>query len=193
MDHFDHSFAVPASIDDVWPTLLDLARVAPCLPGAELLGRTGEHSYDVAMKLSMGPMRLRYSGSLEITEIHPDEYRATMVGSAKETRGQGTATATIQMQLSEDGADTRIGLATDLALTGRAAQMGRGLVEQVADVMLGDFASCLAAQLESPTPGSDGTATQSVPAAMRPAAVNPLKLLLRVAVARVRRLFRRST
>jgi carbon monoxide dehydrogenase subunit G len=192
----EHSFTALAAVDDVWRLLLDIERITPCLPGAEVLARTGEHKYDVAMKLTLGPMRMRYVGACEITDIDVGDHSAVLIASAQEARGQGAARAGITMRLAQTSEGARVGLTTDLTLTGRVAQMGRGLVEQVADEMLRDFAACLSIQLRSQAP-ADGAevsapAAQSEPDEVAKRGVNPLALLLRSLIARLRSRFRRG-
>src|SRR5215212_8310105 len=98
---FENSFDVAAPIEEVWTTLLDVDRVAPCVPGAQVLERTGDNAYKVAIKVRVGPMSMQYRGDVEIVEQDPAAHRAVMRTRAREARGQGNADANVVMQLSE--------------------------------------------------------------------------------------------
>jgi uncharacterized protein len=146
-------FTLGSPPDEAYALLLDLERVAPCLPGARLGGEREDGGRDVTVAVRLGPMRLTYDGSVRIAERDPDERRAVMVGSARETRGQGNARATIAMTVSPDGAGSAVRTVAQVELTGRAAQMGRGVVEEVAGRMISDMAACLEARL-APSAGA---------------------------------------
>jgi uncharacterized protein len=145
----EHSFAVDAPPDAVWPLLLDVERVAPCLPGTESVERIDDRAYRVAVAVALGPMRLSYRGDVAITEADDAGRRAVMSAKATEARGQGTARATITTTLSPEGNGTRADLVTDLQLTGRVAQMGRGIMVDVSNRLFGEFADCLGRTLAS--------------------------------------------
>ena len=100
---FENSFVVEAPSEEVWEALLDVERVAPCMPGAEVLERTGEDTYKVGIKVKLGPISMQYRGEVEIVERDPVTRTAVMSAKAKETRGQGFANATIHMSLSGNG------------------------------------------------------------------------------------------
>jgi uncharacterized protein len=145
----EHSFAVDAPPDAVWPLLMDVERVAPCLPGTQSVERIDDRSYRVAVVVALGPMRLSYGGDVAIAEADEAGRRAVMTAKATEARGQGTARATITTTLSPEGLGTRADVVTDLQLTGRVAQMGRGIVVDVSNRLLGEFADCLGRTLAS--------------------------------------------
>src|SRR5437899_6536560 len=128
---FQNEFDVEAPIDEVWDTVLDVERVAPCVPGAQVLERTGENAYKVGIKVKVGPTASRYDGQVEILEADAAEHRAVMSAKAREARGQGTANARVQMVLSGDGGRSHGTISTDLQLSGRAAAMGRGVIQDV--------------------------------------------------------------
>src|ERR671921_1501627 len=96
---FENRFDVAAPLEDVWAAVLDVERVAPTVPGAQVLERTGENAYRVAIKVKVGPMSMTYRGEVEITERDETAHRAVMRARAKESRGQGTADADVTMEL----------------------------------------------------------------------------------------------
>src|SRR3954452_20897488 len=129
---FENTFDVDAPIEQVWKTLLDVERVAPCVPGAEVLEQTGEDSYKVAIKVKVGPMSMQYKGDVDIVEADAAAHRAKMRTKARESRGQGTANADVTMSLSDQGGGRTHGtITTDVQLSGRVAAMGRGIIQDV--------------------------------------------------------------
>jgi uncharacterized protein len=145
---FENTFDVDAPVDEVYTALLDVERVAPCVPGAEVIGQTGEDAYEVAIKVKVGPISMTYRGTVEIVERHPEDHRAVMRARARETRGQGTADARVQMALSGMGDDKTHGtMVSDVQLAGRAAAMGRGVIQDVSAKIVDTFSENLAAML----------------------------------------------
>jgi carbon monoxide dehydrogenase subunit G len=167
---FDDAFAVRAPIEEVWAALLDVERVAPCMPGAEVLERVGDDAYAVAIRVKVGPIAMRYRGEVEIAERDAGLHRALLRARAREARGQGTAAATIEMRLAADGGDTTAGaLHTDLQMSGRAAAMGRGIIQDVAARLVATFAANLATMLEA-EPATTGEPRAESPEPVEPAA-----------------------
>jgi uncharacterized protein len=152
---FENSFVVDAAAEDVWSTLMDVERVAPCMPGAEVLERIGDDSYKVGIKVKLGPISMLYRGQVEIVERDDAAHRATMRARAKEARGQGTANADIHMHLVEEPDGTRALMETDVQLAGRAAAMGQGVIADVSASLIEQFASNLTALLQ-PAPANGG-------------------------------------
>lgn len=147
----DQTFRVTAPIERVWAALMDVEQVAGCVPGAQVLERLSADSYQVGMKVKLGPISMAYRGRLDVIERDEAAHHATLSGKAQETRGQGTASATVQMQLSAEGGQTVGTVQADVRLSGRAAAMGQGVITSVADQMLGQFATNLEVMLsESP-------------------------------------------
>ena len=144
---FENEFDVQAPLDQVWDTVLDVERVAPCVPGAEVLERTGEDAYSVGIKVKVGPVSMQYKGQVEIVSKDPEAHRAVMSARARESRGQGTATAQVVMELSGDDGNTRGRIATEVALSGRAAAMGQSVIQDVSGRIVDQFAQNLAAML----------------------------------------------
>jgi carbon monoxide dehydrogenase subunit G len=158
---FENEFEVQAPLDEVWNTMLDVERVAPCVPGAEVLERTGEDAYSVGIKVKVGPVSMQYKGQVEIVSKDPEAHRAVMSARARESRGQGTATAQVEMHLSGDNGSTHGKLATEVALSGRAAAMGQSVIQDVSAKIVDQFAQNLAAMLSgvSPAPAPEAAPT----------------------------------
>ena len=154
---FENSFDVDAPLDTVWNTLLDVEQVAPTVPGATVLERTSDDSYKVAIKVKVGPMSMTYKGDVEIVERDEQAHRAVMKARAKESRGQGTADADVTMVLSGEEGRTSAVVTTEVELSGKAAQMGQGVLQDVAGRLVQTFATNLAAMLA----GGGGPAAES--------------------------------
>ena len=165
---FENAFAVAAPIDEVYAALLDVERVAPCVPGAQVLERTGEDAYNVGIKVKVGPMSMTYRGSVEIIDRDAEAHRAVMSAKAKETRGQGTADARVQMELMPDDGATLGTINADVQLSGKAAAMGQGIINDVSARIVETFSQNLAAMLAE-RPGEVAEA----PPAAEPAAGEP--------------------
>jgi uncharacterized protein len=144
---FDNSFAVSAPIDEVWDAVLDVERVAPCVPGARVIEKTGENTYKVGIKVRLGPMSMTYTGNVEVTEADAGAHRALMKANAKEARGQGTANATVELRLSQTNGRTEGTMHSEVAMSGRAAAMGQGVIGDVSAKMIDAFAENLAQML----------------------------------------------
>ena len=141
-----HSFVAPGPAEEVWEALLDPERVAPCLPGATLTSVDGK-TFTGEVKVKLGPVRLLYRGSGEFVEIDPVLRRAVMKAAGKDTRGNGTASALVTFQVGDV-----VEVETDLSVTGRPAQLGRGLMSEVSGKLVDQFAECLASTLGSVDP-----------------------------------------
>jgi len=146
---FENQFAVDAPIERVWAALLDVERVAPTVPGAQVLERIGDDAYKVAIKVKVGPMSMTYRGEVEITERDEAAHRAVMKARAKESRGQGMADADVTMVLSGDDGRTAATVTTDVELSGKVATMGQGVLQDVSGRLVQTFANNLAAMLEA--------------------------------------------
>jgi uncharacterized protein len=164
---FENRFAVTAPIDDVWDTLLDVERVAPCVPGAQVLERAGDDAYKVGIKVKVGPVSMQYRGDVEIVERDPEGHRAVMSAKAKETRGQGTANARVEMRLAQEGERTEGTIATDVQLSGKAAAMGQGVIQDVSTRIVDQFADNLADMLAPPA-AAEEREEEAAPAAPPP-------------------------
>ncbi len=146
----ENEFTVDVPVEDVWEVLLDLERITPCLPGAALTnGSDGDGEHDGSMKVRLGPVTQEYKGTVQIQEADESERRAVLQADGKDSRGQGTASATITSTLHDEGnGSTRVHVETDMQITGRAAQFGRGIQQSVAEKLLGRFADCLEEEIK---------------------------------------------
>jgi carbon monoxide dehydrogenase subunit G len=158
---FENDFTVQAPIEEVWKTLLDVERVAPCMPGAEVMERTGDNAYKVGIRVKVGPISMLYRGQVEITERDDSTHEAMMRAKAREARGQGTADAHIKMTLVPEREGAHATLATDLQLSGRAAAMGRGVIGDVASKLVETFAGNLAEMLAGPSAPAEAAPAQA--------------------------------
>ena len=141
---FNNSFSVEKPIDEVWSTMTDLERVIPAVPGAEILEKTGDDAVKAAVKIRLGSMSMNYSGPAEIVEKDDTAHRALMTAQAKEAGGQGNADAKVTMELSEQGEGTEVSLHSVINVTGKAAQMGEGVISAVTEGMIKEFSGNLA-------------------------------------------------
>jgi carbon monoxide dehydrogenase subunit G len=140
----EQSFEVAAPPERVWQTLIDVERVAPCLPGAAVTGRNDDGSYNGTFKVKIGPTSAAYSGKLEMRDLDEDGHSATMLAQGTDKRGQGGAKATIVSKLSPVGDATLVEVVTDYHITGRLARFGRGgMIEDISQRLLKEFAGCL--------------------------------------------------
>jgi carbon monoxide dehydrogenase subunit G len=154
----ENSFTVPVPVDDAWRVLLDIERIAPCMPGAALDSVEG-NAFTGRVKVKLGPINLTYVGKASFVEKDESAHRAVIDAKGKDQRGNGTAAAVITATLAGEGSVTRVNVLTDLNITGRPAQFGRGVMTDVGNKLLGQFADKLAAQLaESPDVAADAQA-----------------------------------
>ena len=160
----NNEFTVGATIQEAWDTMLNLERIAPCLPGAAIQDEKEAGEYDGTMKVKIGPITANYKGTVKFEEVDEDNHRAVLQATGRDARGQGTASATIVSTLQEESDGTKVSVETDMKLTGRAAQFGRGIAQDVATKMLDQFASCLEEEItggpEEGAAAAAGTAPQ---------------------------------
>ncbi len=152
-----NEFRVPVPIDKAWEVLTDVQRIAPCIPGAELLSVDGD-DFTGKVKVKVGPISVAYQGDGTFLEKDAVAHRAVIRGAAKETRGAGNAAALITCELKEAGTETGCVITTDLTVSGKAAQFGRGVLADVSAKLIGQFAQRLEADLRAdgataPSPG----------------------------------------
>jgi uncharacterized protein len=140
---FDNEFSVAKPIDEVWATMLDLERVVPAVPDAKVLETTSDKSVTAEIKIRLGSMSMNYSGPAEIVESDDAAHRALLKARAKEAGGQGNAEATVEIQLAETDGGTEAKLHSDVIVTGKAAQMGEGIIAAVTEAMIKQFAENL--------------------------------------------------
>lgn len=209
-----HSFEIPTDQDAAWSVLLDIPRIALCMPGAELTEIVGERTFKGLARVKVGPVALKFAGEAEITDIDNDAHQAVVHAKGADGKGRGTADATVRFKLVSVGEQaTRVDVDTDLNLTGAVAQYGRasGLIDAVANQIIADFVENLKAELavsaavagdtgnteasESISGKGESRASQSADAP-RPASpakpVSGLSLLMRAIAAIIAGWFKRS-
>jgi carbon monoxide dehydrogenase subunit G len=151
----EHKFVVPAPIEQAWAAFNDLERVVPCFPGATLTSYDG-NEFTGSCKVKLGPVSLQYSGNGAFAERDPADHHAVIEAKGKDRRGNGTATVRVTAQLAAAGPDsTEVTVGTDLTITGRPAQFGRGLIQDVSNQLLDQFTACLTTKLETPAQPAD--------------------------------------
>jgi carbon monoxide dehydrogenase subunit G len=207
----EQTFEVQAPLAQVWEALNDLERVAPCLPGAAIHDRSEDGTYHGTFTVKLGPMTAAYNGTIRIEDVDDAAHRATLKARGTDKRGQGGANATIVNTLSEHDGGTRVEAVTDFNITGRLAQFGRGgMMQDVSNRLLRDFATCLSTRLAEPSepgapsgaevaagdaaPESVAAAPSTPPPSKPPPAAEPLKggsLFFSVLWERIKNLFRR--
>lgn len=148
----ESSFEVPRGPEEVWELLLDVPRMAPCMPGSELLEVVDDRSWRGRVTVRMGPVSLSYAGTVVMEERDDADRRAVIMAAGTETRGKGTARARVTSHLepSEDGG-TRVAIEADLTLSGAVAQFGRGMIADLSRRLTDEFARCLEARFDAGT------------------------------------------
>jgi len=201
----EQSFDVDAPLETVWAALIDVQRVAPCLPGAELTDASDDGTYKGTFSVKIGPAKASYNGTMTMEEVDEAAHRVTMRASGTDKRGQGGAKALMESTLTErEGGGTHVAVTTDMTITGRLASFSRGgMIQDVSNRLLGEFASCLQASLATEQPAATTTSNEEAPAgasetptpAPAPQAGKPISgisLFFGILRDRLRRLFRRS-
>jgi len=163
-----NTFRVAGPVDQAWAVITDLERVAPCLPGAALLGVDGD-DYRGAVKIKVGPVTAQYEGVARFAERDDAEHHAVVRAEGRDVRGQGSAAATIDLQLSPRGDGTEVVVVADLELAGRVAQFGRGVIADVSGKLIGQFAQRLEEEMGR-EPGGPAASAATGPDALAPRA-----------------------
>jgi carbon monoxide dehydrogenase subunit G len=143
------SFSLPVPVDQAWKVLLDIERVAPCVPGATVESAEGD-AVSGALKVEVGPVTMTYRGRARVVAADEQAHRAVIVGTAEEAEGTGTARATVTATLGDRGDATEVTVATELAVTGTPEQFGPGVVADAVGSLVDGFAANLADQLAAP-------------------------------------------
>ncbi|WP_030174560.1 SRPBCC family protein [Spirillospora albida] len=176
----DHDFTVPVPVDEAWSVLLDVERVALCMPGATLDASDGDE-HTGRLKVKVGAMTITYRGTARIVSADASSRTVAIEAAAKEARGSGTANATVQARLTEEDGTTKVAVHTKLNVTGRPAQFGRNILAEVGSKLIARFAKALAKELESPAepaptpepPAAPNTTPEAAAAAEPEAAAEP--------------------
>lgn len=159
-----HEFTVPVPIDVAWDHFNDIASVAECFPGAQVTSVDGD-TFTGSCKVKLGPIALVYNGSGTFTEKDESAHRMVVAAKGKDKRGNGTAGADVVMTMSSTGAgegdQTSVQVVTELAITGKPAQFGRGVMQDVSDKLLGQFVACLGQRFEQPAEVADGSSADN--------------------------------
>jgi uncharacterized protein len=181
----ENSFEVPAAPEVAWELLMDVPRVVPCMPGAELTETVDDVNWKAKMSVKLGPISLTFATDVHREEADEVARRAILSARAREAKGRGAAQATIESSLSSVNGGTRVDIVTDLMLSGTVAQYGRGMVESMSSQLVASFADCLKAQIAAePQAAEAAVARQSKP-------VSGLRLGLRALGRSLARILRR--
>jgi len=143
----ENSFTIDAPVEQAWALLTNIPEIAPCLPGAKLSGEE-DGVYKGAVKIKVGPVTAEYRGTAEFVERDDVNHKAVIDGKGRDSRGAGNAQALITAAMRDIGGQTEVDISTDLKITGKVAQFGRGVMQDVSEKLLGQFAECLATKLE---------------------------------------------
>lgn len=163
----ENKFTIDAPIDKAWVALNTPDMIAPCFPGATLTSYEGD-SFEGTVKVKLGPISLTYKGKGTYVDRDDANHKVKIEASGRDSRGNGTASATVTGTMVADGPDkTAVTMVTDMTITGRPAQFGRGVISDVADKIIGQFAGCVASKLapEAATPASTPASTPAAGAA----------------------------
>ena len=148
-----HRFTVPTGIEETWAHFEDIAGLATCFPGAQVTSVDGD-TFAGSVKVKLGPIALVYNGSGTFVEKDDAAHRFVVDAKGKDKRGNGTAGAKVTLSMAESGTSTDVEVLTDLAITGKPAQFGRGVMQDVSDKLLGQFVACLEQRLTGPGPAA---------------------------------------
>jgi carbon monoxide dehydrogenase subunit G len=159
--NLQYTFQLPVPLESVWRALLDVRRVAPCLPGAAIESGEGD-DFLGRMKVKLGPIEMTYRGTVRLTQRDDVNHTALLTAAAKEIKGGGGATATINLRAAPAGTGSEVTVQSDFNVSGKAAQFGRGVMEEIGAKLMGEFAVRLAALLASEAPAA-ATAPAPVP------------------------------
>lgn len=170
-----HSFVVPAAFDVTWSAFSDLEGLVPCFPGATLISVDGD-TFTGSVKVKLGPISMVYNGTGVFVERDEATGRIVVQAKGKDKHGNGTAGAAVVAQVSPTEAGTAVEVTTDLSVTGKPAQFGRGVIQDISDKLLGQFVDCIAAKL-GPDPAGDAATgievAESMPAPSESAEEGP--------------------
>lgn len=185
-----NSFEIPLPPDQAWDVLMDIPKIAPCMPGAELTGGTPDGGYQGLVSVKLGPVALSFNGTANFVERNDDERRAVVSAQGADRKGRGSANAVVEFRLSASGAGSRVDIGTDMSLSGLVAQYGRGagIIQSVAEQLVSQFAGNLRAMIEAQS-GTVAPETDSKPPTAKP--IGGMSLILSVIWQSIRRLWSR--
>jgi carbon monoxide dehydrogenase subunit G len=184
----NNNFEVPLPLKDAWKTLMDIPRIAPCMPGAELTGVVDKDTYNGKVSVRLGPVALTFAGQVKFTDVDETAYKARVKAQGKDLKGRGGANANVDFHLEPSPLGTRVLVKTDLTLSGAVAQYGRasGMIQDVAQQLIGQFAGNLRAQLAASQPAAGGMPLKPQP---QPKPISGFRLILAALASALRRLF----
>ena len=192
-----NAFEVPLPPQQAWAFLLDIQRVAPCMPGAELTEVVDESTYKGKVSVRLGPVALAFSGTAKFEEIDNDQHRARVKAQGSDVKGRGGASAVVQFRLEPIADGTKVVIDTDLNLSGAVAQYGRasGMIQNVAAQLIGQFAAALRTEIaQSQAASANGASATAAPVSAPAAApIGGFSLVMRAVRASLRQMFRRAT
>jgi uncharacterized protein len=179
----DNDFTVQAPIEKVWEYLLDVEKVAPCMPGAQLTDIVDERTWKGTTNIKVGPVSLSFAGTVVLEERDDATYRLRLKAQGQEQRGKGAASAVVVSYLEQAGEGTRVAMESDLTISGALAQYGRGMMQDISHRLTREFATCLetnivAAEASSSTEKATvatGDRAERAAASSRPATAGPVK------------------
>ncbi len=157
-------FRVDVPVEEAWRVLLDVERIAPCMPGAQLQEVEGDEFRGI-VKVKVGPITAQYKGAARLAEVDDANHRAVIRAEGRDTRGQGNASATVTAALEPDGEGTRVRIDSDVTITGKVAQFGRGVIADVSSKLLAQFVGNLERDVLSGSDAAPAAATAAAPAA----------------------------
>jgi len=188
---FDNSFEVPLPPDRAWPILLDVAGIAPCMPGAELTEITDARNYKGKISVRLGPVSLAFAGKVQLDDVDDESRSARVTAQGSDAKGRGSANAAATFKVEPKDGGSIVLIHTDLMLSGAVAQYGRGvgMIQATAAQIIGQFAANLRARLAQPSPPASSTAASSEPdtvGALPPAAkpISGLSVMTRALLGR---------
>jgi carbon monoxide dehydrogenase subunit G len=168
----ENEFTVPAPVDRVWAYLLDVERVALCMPGAELTETVDDHTWRGKVNMRLGPVSLSFAGTVAMSERDDDTHRAVLSAKGMEQKGKGAANASVTSWLEPGDGQTTVKMIAEIQLTGAVAQLSRGLLPEVSKKLTAQFADCLEATLRAESAGG-APEGEAAPAAA-PAGAKPI-------------------
>ncbi len=181
--NIEDEFRVDVPVDEAWRVLLDVERIAPCMPGAQLQ-EIEDDEFRGIVKVKVGPITAQYKGAARLTEVDDANHRAVILAEGRDTRGQGNASATVTATLQPDGEGTRVTIVSDVTITGKVAQFGRGVISDVSGKLLAQFVDnlerdVLSAPATAPSEASTpaGSAASTGPRTIDAPEAEPVDLL----------------
>ena len=164
-----HQFTVPTSVEETWDSFLDIGSLAECFPGAQVTSAEGD-TFTGTVKVKLGPIAMVYAGSGTFVEKDESARRLVVEAKGRDKRGNGTAGANATLTMAPEGTGTKVEIVTDLAVTGKPAQFGRGVMQDVSDKLLGQFVACLESKSAPAAAPAAAPETPEAPAAVEPGA-----------------------